>query len=221
MYGLAQSSRDVQTQIKLFKDVVRVSADHYRALTQLGVIYMNLQEPDLQRALKYLGQAIKINPNYAASNLYYAQIMFDTGDLNQATQHFNIALKSKELTQSLKLKTLVGLGNSLFEQQVLEGALAAYSEACEMNPELHDVHFRMGNAYYQLDQTEQSLKAYEKSLKLKADLPEVWYNFGNALCVMALYEQAITSFNKALELDPSNSAAFYNLGNALYMLNRF
>ena len=58
------------------------------------------------------------------------------------------------------LQALIGLGNSLYEDQKPKEAIKYYWKALEVDDSLSDVHYNLGNALYLVEDTEGAIKHY-------------------------------------------------------------
>ena len=80
-----------------------------------------------------------------------------------------------------------------------QGAIAAYDQTLEIEPDNHVAWYNRGNALRKLKQHQEALLSYDKALEIKPDYPAAWNNRGVVLGNSGKYEEAIASYDKALE----------------------
>ncbi|MEL7079523.1 MAG: tetratricopeptide repeat protein, partial [Cyanobacteria bacterium J06582_2] len=104
------------------------------------------------------------------------------------------------------------------------GAIADYSKAIELNPDLAEAYVNRGNAYLNLGEYQEAIADYNKAIELNPGDADAYINRGNAYLNLEEYQEAIIYFNKAIELNPNypNSAlAYFNRGNAYGNLGEY
>ncbi len=103
----------------------------------------------------------------------------------------------------------------------LEGAIAAFEKALEIDPKFHGAWYGLGNTLNDLGRNSEAIAAFDQALEINPKFHEVWNNLGNALNGLGRYSEAITAFDQALEIDPKFHAAWNNLGATLNDLGRY
>jgi Flp pilus assembly protein TadD len=105
----------------------------------------------------------------------------------------------------------------------LEGAIASWERAAEIDPELHSAWYNRGVALKDLGRFEEAIASFDKSLEINPDAPEsylTYYYRGVALDSLERSEEALASYDKALELKPDYYEALYSRGIVLHKLGR-
>ncbi|TNV86060.1 hypothetical protein FGO68_gene7424 [Halteria grandinella] len=199
----------------LLKVVQELDPSHYKAHTQLGLLFMEREE--YERAADHLKQALLLNRGYPLALVTMGNLLFETGHADEAIRYHKQALSVNEK----ELQALIGLGNAYYDTQRPHEAVHFYRKALEQDQQLADVHYNLGNALYLVEDIQGAIDHYRSAISLNPKKAESHYNLGNALCVKQDYPAAIAAYQAALEIDPRNAPALYNLGNAFYMVNRF
>ncbi|MEG4088035.1 tetratricopeptide repeat protein [Microcoleus sp. Pol12B4] len=206
---------------------------------------------DLEGALCFSEQAIKIQPNYAAAWYRKGSIMADLARNSEAIAAYEKALEIdpkfhyawnglgnalKELGDNSEAiaayeKALEiapkfhyawnGLGNALKELGRNSEAIAAYEKASEIDPKIHHEWNLLGNALKELDRNSEAIAAYEKALEIEPKFHYAWNGLGNALKELGHYSDAIAAYEKALEINPKYHYAWNGLGLTLNDLGRY
>lgn len=97
----------------------------------------------------------------------------------------------------------------------LEGALALYVSALEIDPNYAQAHVNLIVVYGQLNRHDEVARHYERAVSLNPSIAEAHYNYGVSLHLAADYSGAAAAFRKALAINPQDANAHNNLANAL------
>jgi hypothetical protein len=97
----------------------------------------------------------------------------------------------------------------------MDGAIAAYRRALQINPEFPEVHNNLGAALTEAGRLDEAVAALEAALNLKPDYTQAHRNLGNALTNQARFESANASYRRAIELEPQCAETHKNLANVL------
>ncbi len=80
--------RDPESALTEFKKVLALDKDNYRALAMIGKI-LSFDKSKLDEAVKYLTDALAIDPEYADARFDLGRIYAMKGDLNRALSEFS------------------------------------------------------------------------------------------------------------------------------------
>jgi serine/threonine-protein kinase len=107
------------------------------------------------------------------------------------------------------------LGLALYNQEDLDGTIAAYQKALALDPKYAALWNDLGNALHKKKDLARAITAYKQALALEPRYAHAWHNLGLALGETKDLAGAIAAFQKTLALDPKNAGAWQNLGFAL------
>jgi Flp pilus assembly protein TadD len=107
------------------------------------------------------------------------------------------------------------LGRYLLDRDDLNGALAAFSRALEVNPRFVEARYNMGKVVARLGRPDEAAKHYMDALELDPNVAEAHNDLGNILAKNGWIEQAIHHYRQAINAEPGYVQAHYNLGNML------
>jgi tetratricopeptide (TPR) repeat protein len=198
-----------------FRRVLEKEPNHYKALCQLGIIY--LEKDEIEKAAEYLKQSLAINPKFVTALVYMGNTLFEAGNYNSAVKYHQQALKENPN----EVQAMIGYGNALYEMGNPSDAIEKYRQALSIDNNMADIHYNLGNALYLKEDIQSALYHYQQAINLNPSKPEAHYNLGNCYCILTDYTSAVSAYSQSIKLDPKNSAAYYNLGNALYMKNLY
>ena len=147
----------------------------------------------LDLAINYYQEAIKINPNSATTYLSLGDIYLDLQQWSKAIELYQSAI---QINPNLDW-ACYNLGEALYQLQRWEEAIIAYQKALDLNPNLPDLYKKLANTFYQRANIDRDslLNIYQQKI---ADNP---------------YE--ISYYHQAIELNPQDANLYVGLGNAL------
>ncbi len=93
-----------------------------------------------------------------------------------------------------------------------EKAIADYSEAIRLKPDVAQVFNNRGNAYYHKGHLDRAIKDYDEAIRLQPDLAEAFGNRGNVYRKKGRFERAIKEYDQAIHLNPGNAQVFADRG---------
>jgi protein O-mannosyl-transferase len=108
------------------------------------------------------------------------------------------------------------LGNDLLEQGDVDGAVAQFRLALQLEPGLPETHANIADALSRKGQLIEAIQEFENALALDPGLPEVHFNLANVLREKGEIRDAIAQYEEALRLKPGYGEAHSNLGYALF-----
>jgi tetratricopeptide (TPR) repeat protein len=111
-------------------------------------------------------------------------------------------------------------GARLLEDGNLEGAIAAYRRAIEIDPDISWSHHNLGEALAKLGQFEEAIAAFRRAIELNPDFSWSYHHLGDALDRQQQWEEAVAAFRKAIELNADHFGSYCGLGQSLVKLER-
>jgi tetratricopeptide (TPR) repeat protein len=107
------------------------------------------------------------------------------------------------------------LGEALAAQGKLAQAVAHYSEALRLQPDLAQAHYNLGVALGAQGKLAQAVTQYTQALRLQPDFAAAHNNLGEVLATQGKLVQAVAQYRAALRLRPDLAVTRNNLGVAL------
>jgi hypothetical protein len=108
----------------------------------------------------------------------------------------------------------VNLGVILQKLQDIEGAIAQYRTALELQPDLAQAHFNLGNALKTLDRFPEARACYERALEIDPEFALACNNLGVVLLEKNSLDEAIALFRRAIAINPALTEPWTNLAKA-------
>ncbi len=103
-------------------------------------------------------------------------------------------------------------------RQDYRGAIADYSQAIELNPQLVEAYLRRSEARYADRDYRGVLADCQEALQLNSNLAEAFYYRGRARYRLGYTQSAIQAYNQAINLDSDHAQAYYHRGLAYHDL---
>ncbi|MEP6486750.1 tetratricopeptide repeat protein [Microcoleus vaginatus GB2-A3] len=120
-------------------------------------------------------------------------------------------------------KTAVGYldeGDRLLESGNLEGAIAAYRRAIELNPDHSWSHHNLGEALGKVGKFEEAIASYRHAIELNPDFSWSYHHLGDALARQEKWKEAVVAFRRAIELNGEHFGTYCGLGQSLVNLGQ-
>jgi len=126
----------------------------------------------------------------------------------------------KEVPANTKGLEYFKAGRNRFDSGDLKGAVAAYLQSIELQPDSAEVHLSLGLAYLKLEKNKDAAKAFKDSVRLQPDVAEAQYGLGLAYFRIARHKDAADAFKRATILRPDMAKAHYGLALAYQELGK-
>ena len=110
----------------------------------------------------------------------------------------------------------VTAGDQLREQGNLEEAVANYSQAIRLNPELAVAYNNRGTTFAVLGQLQRAIQDLDQALRIDPEYVDAYNNRGYAYVSLGRFQKAIEDYDEAIGLDPHPqfSVVYNNRGYA-------
>ncbi len=104
---------------------------------------------------------------------------------------------------------LLADGIERFRRGDFEGAVAAFKQVSELNPESTQAYVSIGSAYMRMDRLTEAANAFRRALALDPDDAVARVGMAQVHKLWGQPDQALEELERALELDPENADAHY------------
>lgn len=242
-------TRDYDLAWQDFERAIQAGGSQWQTHYYRGVFYLYGATVDAERAIAEYSNALIYNPfavdalnerglaRYQLGQYVDARADFErTIAINPAYDYAynNIGLLESRLgnkeaaytaySKSLEIRktalTLNNRGLVLYDLGRYEEAIADYSEAIALNPQVAGYYANRAQAHYMLNNRDSALADVQEALKIDESARAYFYRGRIALDARD-YQAAIEDFNRAIELDGKNADAFYRRGLAYLELEEF
>ncbi len=183
-FALLQQGR-LDEAAAIYRRVLKKNPRDFDALHLLGLIASRMKNPAL--AVELIGQAIKINPNFAPAHS-------NLGASLKALQRLDEAVASYERAIALAPDTAEAhsnLGNALRELRRPDEALARYDLAIALKPDYADAFYNRGNALNDLKRRDEAMASFARAFELNPGcefLPGILIHAYHHVCEWGSFE---------------------------------
>jgi len=134
-----------------------------------------------------------------------------------------IAPRNPPATGSATSKTALDYykpGSERFDAGDLNGAVEAYLQSIELEPNSPELYLSLGQAYLKLRKDKDAVKALKESIRLNPEVAESQYGLGLAYFRTGRNKEAAAAFKRATLLSPDMAKAHYGLALAYQELGK-
>jgi tetratricopeptide (TPR) repeat protein len=134
--ALSMQSKDAEA-ITEFRTTLQQKPGLYEAELNLGMVLV--RDKQSAEALPVLKEAVAVKPTDPTPNFYFAQALLDTGDPQQAIEHFNVNPGTP--------RAQLGIGRSLVRLGKLDEAKPYYEAAAKLDLDYRNQLLELAEAY--------------------------------------------------------------------------
>ncbi len=206
---------------------------------------------EINKAIKELLIALKIDPNYAKAHSLLGTIYSDIGKSLDAISEFIKALKNDPKNSKIynnlgveyykigkikeafiNFKKALEIDTNNYEAYnnlavVMEDfkryndAVVLYKKAMQLNPKYKDAYYNLGTLYLNAGYLNEAYKNLKYAIKLYPQYGDAYYNLGILYQKRRNYKSAIPYFKKAVKFKPNFAEAFFNIGVCYLWLKQY
>jgi TonB family protein len=239
----------IEEAIKAYKKVLQIKPDYELAYMELGQIYNQLKQPDLEiqtyqeavkanvrsiELLKKLARALSNKKRYEEAVVVTRKVLeiyneeFDSliglGWLYLQLERYEDSIGIH--WEAIKLRpdyamAYQNLGAGYEYRGQLQDAIDAYQKAIELNPKLESVYATLGYLYGKLNRYEEVIQVSKRALEINPRLYIAWFNLATGYANIRRHKEAIDAYKKASEVNPEFAKANIGLGGSFLLLGRF
>jgi len=206
---------------------VQGNPDDVVAQTSLGVAFHRLGEDE--RALSCYEAALRIDPTYAESHYFRANILYSRGDVREALAGYTVAI-------GLKPELIEGHQKPLPEDRLTDYSpspakmyriakpahrILELNKTLETNPGLASVFKERAAEYSRLRNHVQAIVDYSSYLEIQPQDAGVLHLRGQAYDQIGQVDRAMQDYRRAIAINPQLSDDYINRGVALGQMGHF
>ncbi len=212
--GFHQSGKLLDAEL-CYKKILSKVPKHFDSLHLLGVV--ESQKGNNHKALKFINQALQINPNnYIAYN-------------NLALVYKNLEMFKEALDNCEKAITLkVDYPDALSNKGKILIKIKKYEEAKSIFLKLNNLHAFNSDYYFNLaiinieqGDEQEAIKNLNQTIKIKPNFPEPCFNLANIYLKNNQINIAKEYYNKCISMGYENDKIYNNLGHICEIQNDF
>jgi len=198
----------------LYSEVVRRDSTHAEAYHQLGLIALQVRQPD--KAAEMIALALRAGPATAAMHANRGEALMALGRHFEAVGEY---ARAAELQPDLA-EAWSRRGDAEMAVGRLGDARSSYQQALARKPGLASAHLGLGGALTAEGRFEEALAAFEAAAALNPGSLAAHFNRGNVLRALGQVEPAIASYDAAIALNPDFAIGHHNRAFCLLQAGR-
>jgi tetratricopeptide (TPR) repeat protein len=103
-------------------------------------------------------------------------------------------------------------GGDKYEKADYQGAIQAFNQAIQLNPNYSEAYNNRGNARFQSGNNEDAIADYNQALRINPNYTDAYTNRGTIRSLLGDNQGAIADYNQALRINPNDAQAYNNRG---------
>jgi tetratricopeptide (TPR) repeat protein len=107
-------------------------------------------------------------------------------------------------------------GNVKLAKGDLDGSIADYTRAIEMNPKYATAYYNRGNVKKDKGDLDGSIADYTRSIEIDSTYAPAYFKRGNVKQGKGDLDGSLADYTRAIEMDPKYAGAYFNRGNLNY-----
>ena len=162
----------IRDSIKSYEKAIAIKPDYAEAHNNLGIVLMDLDQPD--EAVKCYDKAIAIKPDYAEAFNNLGTALKEVGQLNAAAKCYKKAIA---ITPDYA-KAHHNLGATLKDLGQPNEAVKCYEKAIAIKPDYAGAHNNLAIFFKDIGQLDEAVKNFEKALSINPEYAQVYRQLG-------------------------------------------
>lgn len=158
-----------------------------------------IQSGDLQKALAMLRNAVVFAPDEVIYQIFYASYLRISGNLTEALRISKQVIDNLPEDPDIVANAWSNHGTIFHAAGQIEKALAAYTEARKINPNLHSVENNLGGLYLQRNDPQNAYPHCAKAYALKPHDVDTINNYALCLAQKGEYTESLNIYHTLLE----------------------
>jgi tetratricopeptide (TPR) repeat protein len=176
---------------------VALSPDDADVNLTAGQVFM--QKQDFEAALPYVKKAVELEPSNTKSIRNLAQIYYDTGQLEESIQTYEIAI-DKETDREVKADLYFNLGILYNRVGDLEEAEYNFINALDENPDDIEAVMGMAQVFETAEKWRKAEKFYRELIAIDPDNPDHYRGMSRVLLQQGEPDESLRYLEKAKRL---------------------
>ena len=198
----------------LYSEVLRREPDHAEAYHQLGLIAMQVRQPD--KAVEMFALALRAGPPTAAMHANRGEALMALGRRFEAVGEYARAVELQpDLAEAYGRK-----GDAELALGRVADARASFEAALARKPGLASAHLGLGGALSAEGRFDAALAAFGAAATLNPGSLAAHFNRGNVLRALGRVDEAIASYDAAIALNPDFAIGHHNRAFCLLQAGR-
>ncbi len=205
--AMKPTPEQINEEIAAASKALLLAPQDTNAYVRRGIAYRD--QGDRERAIAEFSQAIFLDPKNADAYYNRGRDLKALGRKRWAEAKSDLAMAISLDPKNAKVHYV--LGDIMIGENDIQGALAEYTQAIEIDPNYEDAYYSRGTLYgILLNRYEEGERDLKKAISLNETDACAQNNLGDNYLRRGMYDKAMSQFNKAIAIDPKFSIAYAN-----------
>jgi tetratricopeptide (TPR) repeat protein len=176
-----------------------------------------LEKGSHEKAVEYLEEAIKLDPNEAMAYFYRGGVLGQMRRPDKVIDDFDVAIK----LQPMFSKAFFNRGNSYGEKKELDKAISDFTEAVRLDPGEYKGYANRGLLLSEKGNHVKAIDDFTEAVRLKPQFPDAFFGRSKAYDDLKKFDLAIADYSEAIRLNPRYGSALVNRGSTYIRKREF
>ncbi len=189
---------------ELYQSILKQSPKHALALTLLGTISVQRNEP--KQAIKFFNKSIQINPQEPLTFCNLGIAEYQLKRYESSLRNLNSAIKLKpDYVEAFNAK-----GNTLRQLKQNNLALESFNIALQINPNLIDAYLNRGDLFIDLNRLSEAHNDYENASRVSPPSVIAIMKYADFLMEYQDFDKALIEYKKLIRINPNEINVLLN-----------
>ncbi len=204
----------------LLKQLLEQEPNHADALHFLGVVAAQQEYNEL--ALKYMKQALQLNPHAAAYHINLGNVLKEIGEIKEAIASYEKALQLQPHNpENYLVYNNLGVCFSREEMSDLDKATEYFQQALQLHPNYAEAYNNLGSLAKQQENFKQAMHYLQKAIQLAPQFKEAYYNLAGLFLNQGQADKSVACYYKILNFLPEDAEVHCSLAATLLSTGQF
>ena len=218
---LHQSGKIIEAQ-KIYLSIIKDDPSDHRIFFLTGTSYLQLK--NFEKAMSYLNESIKINPEFSHSYNSRGIVFSEMKEFKKAIEDYDKAISYNPEF----LEAHLNKGISLKNLKKYDEAKKSFEDCIEINSLNPKIYHNLGNLLKECKKFEEAKSAYEKAILLKDDYAEPYEGRADVLQELSKinndhekFKLSINDYERAISLKKNLDYVFGKMFHSKMIINNW
>lgn len=201
--------------IACFQKAVTLDPNYIEALYNLGLAYVDKQQPE--QAIAIWQEVVTISPDHIDTWWNLGTLFAQHHQIQEAISCYQQVLEYQPDSEAI----YICLGGLFALAEDWQTAIECYEVAIALNSENLDNYFQLGRIFHKSGEPEAATGCYQRAIEVSPAIALPYMMFGNYLFEQGKIEAGLEQYQIAFQTEPNSATVLINYSTVLISLERF